>query len=427
MLQYLPGHQNRMERNVVVEKEDLPIEVPAVREAPAALAPAVRTRFVADYGRVTVGDIDTVAEHRGQALQVFRRQQVIVIQESDAVAGRRLHACLCRSRPTPILREIDAMHFEREVVRHLGTPAAVVDENDLYVPIRAQRQTVQRLRQPPRSVVRPDHDRHSTGRRDFDQRRRTAQVRDQLGRTSGREVAGRQLAVALGVATWIRHRERPVPPQSATGAHVVVAFQLALVVGHRIDDSVQLGRHVHEQVGIEGVVHLVAENTQRQIARRRVVVLAGKRFALFRLSLTTVDQSFVQRAKRRLMIGRHLERRGDQQQVRLVFLEQGLDVAGQLVQRGGQGAILQTVAMAQMRHAVYAEGHGGFVCLFPSPPGVLLSRRPLRGAFDAARTVAHESTHDPRAARCQLQDQASAAQHFVVVVGGQHEDAASHR
>ena len=127
------------------------------------------------------------------------------------------------------------------------------------------------------------------------------------------------------------------------------------------------------------------------------------------------------------MIRRHLERRGHQQQVRPVFLEQGLDVAGQLVQRGGQGAILQTVAMAQMHHTVDAEGRGGFVRFLPSPPGVLLSRGSLRGTFDAPRTVAHERTHDPGAARRQLQDQASAPQHFVVVVGRQNENAVSHR
>ena len=416
-----------MERNVVVEEEDRPIEVPAVREAPAALPPTVRTRFVADDGRITVGDIDTVAKHRRQALQVFRRQQVIVIQESDAVAGRRLHTCLRRSRPTSILCEVDALHLERVILRDLGAPAAVVYENDLHVPIRAQGQTVQGLRQPPRSVVRPDHDRHSTGRGDFDQRRRASQVRDQLGRTSGGEVVGGQLTVALGVAAWVRHRERPVASQAATGAHVVVAFQLASIVGHRFDDSVQFGRHVHEQIGIEGVVHLVAENAERQIVWGRVVVLAGKRFAVFRSYLTTVDQSFVQRAKRRLMIGRHLERGGHQQQVRLVFLEQGLNVAGQFVQGGSEGAVLQTVTIAQMHHALDSQGHGGFVCFLFSPPGVLLPGRSLRRAFDAPRAVAHESTHDPGAARCQLQNQASAPQYFVVVVGCQHESAASHR
>ena len=146
-----------------------------------------------------------------------------------------------------------------------------------------------------------------------------------------------------------------------------MAFQLASIVGHRIDDSVQFGRHVHQQVGIEGVVHLVAENAERQIARGRVVVLAGKRFAIFRSSLTTVDQSFVQRAKRRLMIGRHLERRRHQQQVRPVFLEQGLNMAGQFVQGGSEGAIPQTVAMAQMHHAVDSQGQGGFVRFLSSP------------------------------------------------------------
>ena len=45
-----------------------------------------------------------------------------------------------------------------------------------------------------------------------------------------------------------------------------MAFQLASIVGHRIDDFVQLGRHVDEQIGVEGVVHLIAENPQRQVA-----------------------------------------------------------------------------------------------------------------------------------------------------------------
>ena len=199
-LQRFPRHQNRMERNVVVEEEDRPIEVPAVREAPAALPPTARTRFVADDGRIAVGDIHAVAEHRSQALQVFRRQQVIVVQETDAVASHRLHTGLRRGRPTSILREVNATHFEWEVLRHFGAPATVVYENDLYVPVGTQCQTVQCLRQPPGSVVRPDHDRHPARRRDCDQRRCTAQVRDKLSRTSGGEVAGSQLAVALGVA-----------------------------------------------------------------------------------------------------------------------------------------------------------------------------------------------------------------------------------
>ena len=110
-----------------------------------------------------------------------------------------------------------------------------------------------------------------------------------------------------------------------------------------------------------------------------------------------------------------------------MVLEQALNMAGQLVQGGSQGAILQTVAMAQMLHTVDAECSDGLICFFLSPLGVLLSRGPLRGSFHAPRAVAHEGTDDLRAGRGKLQDQAAAPQHFVVVMGCQHEDAASHR
>ena len=233
---------------------------------------------------------------------MFRRQQVIVVQEADAIARCRLDTRLRRGRTTSIGREVDTTQRKGEVLGHFGAPAAVVHHNHLDVAVGALRQTVQCLRQPPRPVVRPDHDRHPAGRSNLDQRRRAAQVRDQLRRAPGGEVAGLQLAVGLGVAAWIRQAERPVAAQASTGTHVVVAFQLAPIVGHRAGDSLHLGRHVHEQVGIEGVVHLVAENPQRQIAGRGVVVLAQKRFSLLGSSSPAVDQSLVQGAKRRLMI-----------------------------------------------------------------------------------------------------------------------------
>jgi len=78
-----------------------------------------------------------------------------------------------------------------------------------------------------------------------------------------------------------------------------------------------------------------------------------------------------------------------------------------------------------MLYAADAEHLGGRVRFAPPPLGVLVFRGPLRWSLDAARTVTHERTHNPGAARRQLDDQAAAAQYLVVVVRRQHQHAAS--
>ena len=193
-----------MKRDVVVEQQDSPVEVPAVGETTSALDPAALPRPVADHGRVGVGNVDVAGKLCREGLQVFRRQDVVVVQETDAVTRRRIDAGLRRGRPTPVVLEVDATHVERKVLRHLRWPAAVVHQDQLDIAIGAPGQAVQCLRQPPRPVVGPNHDRHPTGRRDLDQRWRPAKVRDELRRTPGREIAGLQLAVALGIATGLR-------------------------------------------------------------------------------------------------------------------------------------------------------------------------------------------------------------------------------
>ena len=267
-LDRLSRHQHGVKRDVVVEQQDSPVEVPAVGETASTLDPTALPRPVADHGRVGVGDVDVAGKLRREGLQVFRREHVVVVQETDAVPGRRIDAGLRRGRPASVVLEVDATHVERKVLRHLRGPAAVVHQDELNIAIGAPGQTVQCLRQPPRPVVGPNHDRHPTGRRDLDQRWRPTQVCDELRRTPGREIAGLQLAVALGIAARLGQAQRPETAEALAGRHVVVPFQLARVTGHGLRYSLHFGGHVHEQVGVERVVHLVAENAQCQIAGR---------------------------------------------------------------------------------------------------------------------------------------------------------------
>ena len=352
---------------------------------------------------------------------MLRRQQVVVVQEADAVARRRVDAGLRGRGAPPVRLVLDAAQCEGQVVPNFGAAAAVVHQHDLDVPVRPAGQAVERLGQPARPVVRPHHDGDAARRIHLEQRRNASQVGDELRRAPGREVAGPQLAVALRGPALARQAVGAEAAQAEAGVEVVVALLLAPVVGHRGGDPVHLGRDVDQQIRVEGVVHLVAEDAKQQVPGRRVV-LGGRRIAPVRSSPAASDQSLVQGAEGGLVVRRDLERRRDEHQVRTAGVEQRLDLPGQFVQREREGAVLKAAPVAHVLHPADAEGCRGRLRLRAPQRRVVPTAHPFRRSLAASRAVAQKGADDVRAARGQLQEQPAAAEHLVVVVGGQDEN-----
>ena len=223
-------------------------------------------------------------------------------------------ACAAAARP-PVRLVLDPAQREGLVLGNLGPAAAVVHQHDLDVPVRPAGQAVQRFGQTARPVVRSHHDGDPARRIHFDQRRNASQVGDELSRAPGGEVARPQLAVALRRPAFPRQAVGAEAAQAETRVEVVVALLLAPVVAHRGGDPVHFGRHVDQQIRVEGVVHLVAEDAEQQVPGRRIV-LCGRRFAAVRSSPAASVQRLVQGAERGLVVRRDFERRRDEDEVR---------------------------------------------------------------------------------------------------------------
>ncbi len=238
---------------------------------------------------------------------------------------------------------------------------------------------------------------------------------DELGRAAGREVGEREAAVALGRLDAGAEREGAEAAQAEAGRQVVVALLLAGVAGHGGADRREPPGDVDQQVGVGRVVDLVDQHREGAGEGRQGVVGAGGAAGGGPQS----TQQAVEGGEGRPVIGRDLEGRGHQDEVGL-GLEQALaEGRGQVLEMIGEAAVGQVEVACVARLQAGEGGEGGRRLRAPAR-GVGAGRL---AAADPAGAVAQVQHPDPRAGRRELADQPAAAEHLVVVMGGEDEHA----
>ena len=300
--------QDGVERDVVVEEQSLGIEIAAEGELPRhALPPRPRRRGVDADGGVRVGDPDSGTAHEaGQDLEVLWLDQVVVIEKRHEVSAGVGDPDVGGARSAQADRQVRRRDRQWILVRQLVPPAPVVDDHDLEAPVGAPGYAREGLGQELRPILGADDHRDQRPVVDGVEMGHPAEIHDEPGRAAGGEIPHAQFPVCLGRRDRGRQRQRPKLQQAELARQVVVLLLLARVARHGPLDRRDLRGDVDEHVRVQRVVDLVDED--RQLAEPGV----GDERRVASQGL----QRAVEGREDRAVIGRDLERRGDEDDLR---------------------------------------------------------------------------------------------------------------
>ena len=231
-----------------------------------------------------------------------------------------------------------------------------------------------------------------------------AEMAHELGQAAGGEVLHSQAAVPLGHLHPRRQAQGAEAAQPQARVPIRMALLLAGVGGHGPLQRLALRAHVHQQVGIGGVVDLVEEDAR---AAERLLV---------RMAVAQGVEQAVDGGEGGPVVARDLQGGGDEQQLGSLRQDRPPDPLRRCVEIVLQGAVGKVEVVA----AGEPQDLAGLAGLFPPAPAV---GGAVRHRLRSPAAVGEEEDAHGAARRGELGREAAAAQHLVVVMGGEHEGA----